>query len=248
MKLKQLFIALFALMLFVSCNSEKEKYMNDWKKLIETVETNKKLSDEELKQAKIEYERLNEQFTKISDELTSEERQEVGSMNARYLKAYVSHISNDFFKGLEGLIDAADGFIKEFTGDSKGVDIFNSESVNRIKSKIDSSSLNKLAESVDNIQIEKIIEKIDTAEIGNIVSGLAAMGAALTGNSLTEEDVNKLRQNISKKDIDRIKNSITKEDIDALKQYVTTDDIKKLKESLSPEEIQKLKEAFKSIN
>ncbi len=247
MKLKQILIALFATLLIASCTSEKDKYMNDWHKLMETVETNKKLTDDELKSAKAEYERLNSQFTKISEELSPEERQEVGKMEARYLKAYASQTANDFIKGLEGLIDVADGFIKEFTN-GNGSDILKSENINRLKEKIDSSSLNKLVESVDNIQLEKIIDNIDTAQINNIVTGLAAMGASLTGKSLTEEEVNSLRKSIRKSDIEQLKNNITKEDIEALKQYVTADDIKKIKESLSPEEIKKLKDTFNSIN
>ncbi len=244
MKLRHLIIAISAILVLAGCTNEKEQYMNDWRKLVKTVETDKKLTEKELESAQNEYERLNSQLIKYNSDLTSDERKEIGQMEARYLKAYASQTTDDIIKGLKGLIDVADGFMKEFAGgDGK-------EALDNFIGQFDTTGLNQMAKTLGEggKQLGNMLSKIDTTQVNNIVTGLAAMGAALTGNTLTNEDIAQLKQNISKENLEQLKNSITKEDIEALKQCFTAEDIKKLKESLSAEEIQRLKNAFQSIN
>ena len=243
MKIKQFITVLATILILVGCTSEKDQYMNDWRQLIKTVETDNKLSEKELKNASDKYEQLNGKLTQYYNQLTPEERKEIGRMEARYLKAYASQTTNDIVKGLQGLIDVADGFMKEFTStDGK-------EAIDNIIGQFDTTGLNQIAKTLGEggKQIGNMLSKIDTTQVNNIVTGLAAMGAALTGNTLTNEDVEQLKKNISKENIEQLKNSITKEDIEALKQCFTAEDIKKLKESLSAEEIQRLKNAFNEM-
>ena len=74
MKIKQFITALATILILVGCTSEKDQYMNDWRQLIKTVETDKKLSDKELKNASDKYEQLNGKLTQYYNQLKNVKR------------------------------------------------------------------------------------------------------------------------------------------------------------------------------
>ncbi|MCQ2193054.1 MAG: hypothetical protein MJZ23_09400 [Paludibacteraceae bacterium] len=241
MKIKSFIIILLSVLCLASCNNKKDTYMKDWDKLIQRIETKEKLNDEQLKTISSEYDRLNEAFSEVRDDMTSEERQKVGEYQARYVKAYASQTTNDLLKGLQGILDVAEGFINEFSkSDPK-------ELINEVVKNIDTAKINNLARSIDEKKIENIVNSIDKEQINEVISSMATVGAALSGESINKENAKELLKNIKPEDIKKLKESITPEDIEAIKKSFNAEDIKELKKSLSPEEIKKLKDAYNEI-
>lgn len=235
-------IVLLTLLLATGCNREKEQYLSDWKALVTRIETKEKLTDAQLDTINIEYERLNNKYSEINNDLNADERLEIQDYQSRYAKAYEYQTQNDVISGLQGILETTESIVKSFVGED------GSKELSKILSSIDTSEIKNITKLLNNKDLKKIISKTDDADIKDIASGMASLGAILSGSNLNEKDINTIKENITEEDINKLKNSITKEDIEALKKSITAEDIKKLKKSLSAEEIARLKEIYKELN
>lgn len=250
MRIKRLLYSSLLAMTLTCCQPPKEQNLKEWNALVERIEVNEDLTEEELEAISAEYDRLSRETPKHMDDFTPEEKQELGRLQARYLKGYAKHTTNELIEGFKGLIDVAGGFLKEL---STSIDTSKIKAgAKQLMESIDTTALNNMARNIGNNlnkeKLQEIANSVDKQEMEKIATGLGALGAELCGVVKENIDVEQLRKSMTEEDVRRIANSLTKEDIDALKKSITKDDVKKLKESLSKEEIQKLKSIYKELN
>ena len=100
--MKKIFISLFALFIFISCDN-KESYMQDFSQFIQEVEDNAdKYSEKDWKKA----DKKSEEYTgsihnKYAEELTAEEKIEIAKCQTTYASLKAKAGIKDFVKSLK---------------------------------------------------------------------------------------------------------------------------------------------------
>ena len=100
--MKKIFISLFALFIFISCDN-KESYMQDFSQFIQEVEDNAdKYSEKDWKKADKKFEEYTGSiYKKYAEELTTEEKIEIAKCQTTYAALKAKAGIKDFGKSLK---------------------------------------------------------------------------------------------------------------------------------------------------
>lgn len=115
---KKLFLLLFTTLMtliFTSCGiTNKTTYMNNFHKIVEDTENNPGMSDNDFDKQADKYEKYSgKYYEKFRNQLTDDDKKEIGRLHARFVKAAVAHGVNKFGSVLDDTIQQVGGFMEE---------------------------------------------------------------------------------------------------------------------------------------
>ena len=114
-----LFFGMFLTMAFSSCGPTRESYLEDFTEFIEDVQLySSSYTNEMWEQKDAEFKSFTsgERYEEVAQELTSEDKKEIGELTARYYKIKGQDWVNDWVNKIEGGIRYGEGFFDGFFG------------------------------------------------------------------------------------------------------------------------------------